>query len=133
MSENDRQELVEYPREVRDACPFCARRRAVEFTPSEFDHAVMQFEPLNPVTPGHMLFVPSDHVEHRNGDYYTDAHARRAMWAAHAYAIGRDEDFNLITSSGSAATQTVAHVHIHYVPRRAGDGMHLPWTGQVSS
>ena len=129
MSANNREELVEYPREVTDACPFCKRRRAVEFTPSEFDHAVMQFEPLNPVTPGHMLFVPSDHVEHRNGDYYTDARVRRAMGAAHTYATDRDEDFNLITSSGHAATQTVSHVHIHYGPRRSDDGLHRPWTG----
>jgi len=41
------------------------------------------------------------------------------------------EHFNLITSSGQYATQTVHHLHIHYVPRRPGDGLTLPWTGQA--
>ena len=37
-------------------------------------------------------------------------------------------DFNLITSAGSLATQTIGHLHVHIVPRRPGDGLHLPWT-----
>jgi histidine triad (HIT) family protein len=36
---------------------------------------------------------------------------------------------NIITSAGSDATQTVFHLHLHVVPRRAGDGLALPWTG----
>lgn len=47
-----------------------------------------------------------------------------------AYRIHAD-DFNLITSSGRWATQTVKHLHIHYVPRRKDDGLTLPWTGQA--
>lgn len=35
---------------------------------------------------------------------------------------------NIITSRGSAATQTVYHLHLHVVPRREGDGLGLPWT-----
>lgn len=37
----------------------------------------------------------------------------------------------VITSIGADATQTVFHTHIHVVPRRPGDGLTLPWTGQV--
>jgi hypothetical protein len=40
------------------------------------------------------------------------------------------ESFNLITSVGAAATQTVRHLHIHLIPRREGDALALPWTGQ---
>jgi diadenosine tetraphosphate (Ap4A) HIT family hydrolase len=39
---------------------------------------------------------------------------------------------NFITSAGRDATQTVFHLHIHIVPRHAGDGLALPWTGQVT-
>jgi histidine triad (HIT) family protein len=35
---------------------------------------------------------------------------------------------NLITSKGSAATQTVFHLHVHLVPRQVDDGLPLPWT-----
>ena len=34
----------------------------------------------------------------------------------------------LIVVCGAEATQTVPHLHIHIVPRRAGDRLTLPWT-----
>jgi histidine triad (HIT) family protein len=91
---------------------------------------VVSFIPLNPVTPGHRLFVPKVHA--------TDA-ADDAMRAASAFEDAADwgaeknEDFNIITSRGSFATQTVFHTHIHYVPRREGDGLFLPWTNQLKA
>lgn len=104
-------------------CPFCQRIEKQEF---EQDHGpVVRFEPLNPVTSGHMLFVPVDHIEHGGGGAATDVGT--AMRFAQHYGVRRGEDFNLIVSSGRAATQTIAHVHIHYVPRRTDDGLPLPW------
>lgn len=55
------------------------------------------------------------------------------MESAAAYGEAMGTDFNLITSAGAAATQTVAHLHVHYVPRRTGDGLGLPWTGTSGS
>jgi diadenosine tetraphosphate (Ap4A) HIT family hydrolase len=106
-------------------CPFCGRIQCGEYEHLYWDlHGdVVRFEPLNPVTPGHMLFVPVQHAEHPDWS----AVSRAMGWAAQ---YGCADDFNLITSSGAAATQTVPHIHIHYVPRREGDGLHLPWTGQ---
>lgn len=104
-------------------CPFCDRIQRGEY--DELFGAVARFEPLNPVTPGHMLFVPSLHVEHPNWGAVGNA-----MNHAELFASGQPWDFNLITSSGRAATQTISHVHVHYVPRREGDGLPLPWTGQ---
>ena len=43
------------------------------------------------------------------------------------------ESCNFITSAGLAATQTVMHLHVHVVPRRDGDGLALPWTGQEAT
>ncbi|WP_218026980.1 HIT family protein [Nocardia vaccinii] len=104
-------------------CPFCQRITLGQYVGRV--SGVAWFEPLNPVTPGHMLFVPVWHAEHPSAKA-----VRNVMFCAAHYAAGRGEDYNLITSSGSAATQTVPHVHAHYVPRREGDGLHLPWTGQ---
>jgi len=109
------------------ACPFCARIAAGEYDFSD-EHAVA-FEPLNPVTPGHLLVVPREHVP--DAGSHPLAASRTMYFAAQlAGPLGWAESYNLITSAGSPATQTVRHLHIHIVPREDRDGLHLPWTGQ---
>ncbi|RRQ26284.1 HIT domain-containing protein [Rhodococcus sp. Eu-32] len=110
-------------------CPFCKRIDAYDYEES-YNQFVVRFEPLNPVTPGHMLFVPTEHCEHRTS--LGTEEIRAAVSYAHSYARHRDDDFNIITSSGSSATQTIPHIHVHYVPRRPDDGLALPWTPKVS-
>jgi histidine triad (HIT) family protein len=88
---------------------------------------VISFAPLNPVTPGHMLFVPDIHLETaRDNPMVTGL----TFETASRYACQQDEDFNLIVNAGAHAEQTVYHLHVHYVPRRPGDGLDLPWTKQ---
>jgi histidine triad (HIT) family protein len=84
--------------------------------------------PLNPVTEGHALVIPKQHAEYI---WELDEDVLRYTIndvAGAAYLLA--EDCNVIQSNGEAATQTVKHVHFHLVPRREGDGLHLPWTGQ---
>ncbi|MFI9206280.1 HIT family protein [Streptomyces sp. NPDC053048] len=83
--------------------------------------------PLGPVTPGHVLVIPRQHV--------SDATVSPVVTAAtmlRAAELARDigGDLNIITSKGASATQTVYHLHIHLVPRRADDRLPLPWTPQ---
>jgi histidine triad (HIT) family protein len=108
-------------------CPFCDRIAAGDYDHSDPNAVV--FEPLNPVTPGHRLIVPRQHVESAAVNAMVTA---QTMIFASELAAALGEDCNLITSIGPAATQTVRHLHIHLVPRREGDGLHLPWTGQES-
>jgi histidine triad (HIT) family protein len=87
------------------------------------------FEPLNPVTPGHLLVIPVRHVM----DAAEDPDLTGRVFAAAARIAresGGDPSCNLITSVGGAATQSVYHLHAHVVPRRHGDGLRLPWTQQ---
>jgi histidine triad (HIT) family protein len=88
-------------------------------------HSVV-FEPLGPVTPGHLLVVPKRHVDNavENPNLTADV-----MLAA-AVLAGKFPAANIITSIGAAASQSIFHLHIHVVPRRPGDGLVLPWTGQ---
>lgn len=105
-------------------CPFCKRVAAGDFAVEWA--TVVGFEPLNPVTPGHFLIVPKAHVRNAAHDPEMAAAVMRD-----AALYGRQfNSFNLITSVGPAATQTVAHLHLHVVPRREGDGLPLPWTPQ---
>lgn len=112
-----------------DDCPFCA---IVAGTAPAADLAVLggdvfSFRPLRPVTPGHLLFVPRAHVRDAAADPRVAGHVFAAASATRARQGGAA---NLITSIGEEATQSVFHLHVHLVPRVAGDGLHLPWTGQ---
>ncbi len=78
--------------------------------------------PLNPVTPGHLLVIPDEHVCDATVAPYVTAKAFGYAAEIAPYPC------NLITSAGSVATQTVMHLHIHIVPRSEDDGLMLPWS-----
>ncbi|MFJ1796523.1 HIT family protein [Kitasatospora griseola] len=85
--------------------------------------------PLNPVADGHLLVLPTCHVPDAAFDpAVTAVTMRRAAELAQGAGPA-----NLITSIGAEATQTVRHLHIHLVPRRTYDGLHLPWTGSSAT
>lgn len=109
-------------------CAFCQRWATYFYSgepcPDRNNDAVAVFEPLNPVVPGHLLVVPFRHVHDALADPEVTAYTM-----AYAAEVATP-DCNLITSVGPAATQTVPHLHVHIVPRREGDGLMLPWTGQ---
>lgn len=110
---------------TKDDCVFCKRIGLSEF---DFEDAyAVSFEPLNPVVHGHRLFVPKMHL----ADAATHPEITgKVMEFAAKYASTSRADFNLITSAGQSATQSVFHLHIHYVPRQYGDNLFLPWTNQ---
>ena len=112
-------------------CPFCKRISKAEYEGVYYgEEGVVFFEPLNPAVPGHRLVVPREHVTDAADDPKITA---EVFGAAAAYGQQKRffyPDFNLITSAGGAATQSVFHLHVHYVPRKKGDGLSLPWTNQ---
>lgn len=110
-------------------CPFCKpnwHKLDIVTKPADDDYAIIR--PLNPVTDGHVLVIPSQHTESAAQDFTSSA---TLMYAAAAYVSYNGLQANIITSIGPDATQTVMHTHLHVVPRRPGDGLHLPWTDQV--
>lgn len=114
-----------------DDCPFCLIVAGTAPAKIVFEWIeALAIEPLNPVTPGHVLVIPTRHVATFKDDPWVTG--RTAMWAAE-YAWSKPGDFNMITSAGIAATQTVRHLHFHIVPRHQGDGLALPWTGQAKA
>jgi diadenosine tetraphosphate (Ap4A) HIT family hydrolase len=103
-------------------CPFC------NLEPSKIEQnndLALIFSDGYPVTPGHKLVIPRRHVT----DYIRLHRAELiaindlALEACHRL---KAEDatisgFNIGTNVGVAAGQTVAHCHIHVIPRRDGD------------
>lgn len=121
--------LPSHPISVQDTsdCPFCRIIRGVAPADVVRDTGdCLVFHPLNPVALGHVLVVPKMHVQDAlqlpvvTGLAFTRAAEYAAWQGAHGY--------NLITSAGEEATQTVFHLHVHVVPRRPFDGLRLPWS-----
>jgi histidine triad (HIT) family protein len=113
---------------VNAPCVFC--EIIAGHSPADMVYAwldAVAFRPRNPVTPGHVLVVPRVHVEDAALDPVITG---VAFTRAAAYAQYPGRSYNLITSVGRNATQSVFHLHVHVVPRRAGDGLPLPWTPQ---
>ncbi len=111
-------------------CPFCARVAAGDIDLSW--PGCVAFEPRSPLVPGHLLVLPRRHV----ADAAVDPQLTAVVMRCAAEVVQRrrrldaDLDHNLITSIGSAATQSVPHLHVHVVPRWHGDGLRLPWTAR---
>ena len=108
-------------------CVFCAivaRRSPASFV-HEGDEAVA-FMDIGGVNEGHTLVVPRRHAT-LLGELDTESAA--AVWSLGlrvAAAVRRSglrcEGVNLLLSDGEAAGQEVFHVHLHVMPRWAGDG-----------
>lgn len=111
-------------------CPFCAIAAGHTSTPILWadTNAIVIRPRTGGCTPGHVLVIPRTHATSWLDSWQI---AAETMHAAYHYARAQEiGDCNLITSRGPAATQTVHHLHLHIVPRRPGDGLALPWTGQ---
>ncbi|MBI1735743.1 MAG: HIT family protein [Candidatus Rokubacteria bacterium] len=101
-------------------CPFCERPAALV---AENAFAIA-FPDAFPLTRGHTLVVPRRHV----GDIAElSEQERTALWelvepVRQALGLAYQPDgFNLGMNVGAAAGQTVAHVHLHVIPRYRGD------------
>lgn len=107
------------------ACVFCGIVAGSE--PARIRHVwddVIAIDPLRPITNGHLLVLPRVHVPDATTDPEVSAGTMRA---AAEIAV---PPCHFITSAGSAASQTVFHLHLHIVPRRDCDGLDLRWTKQ---
>jgi histidine triad (HIT) family protein len=93
---------------------------------------VLAFRDINPQAPTHVLVIPQDH--HATvGDLAAADPGLLAEVVATAHAVAADEGlvsegssepgYRLVTNSGSAAGQSVHHVHVHLL---GGRGMGWP-------
>lgn len=120
-----------------DECVFCeivagrSPARVVSETAT-----TLAFFPTAPAVVGHTLLIPKRHVE----DLWTldavtgSGLADEILPLARAIRSALEPDgFNLINSTGEAATQTVRHIHIHLVPRWFDDSFGPLWPEKFES
>lgn len=110
--------------EPAGSCPFCeiVAGRAPAQIVEEWPEA-LALVPLNPVVRGHVLVIPRTHVR----DFVDDPVVSAATMRCAAELVAGMGSYNLITSKGHPATQSVFHLHLHLVPRAVDDGLALPW------
>lgn len=104
-----------------DNCPFC--EPDADRIWLENDVGIALWDAF-PVTQGHTLVVPRQHVA---SIYDLPADDQAALWALVGEARQRLQDdlhpdgFNIGLNDGLAAGQTILHAHIHIIPRHKGD------------
>jgi len=111
-------------------CLFCRLvRRRGEVSIVHEDERVVVLMDIQPVVRGHMLVVPRTHaadlaeLDAEDGAALFRVGQRAA--AALRGSILRCEGVNLFLADGEAAGQDVFPVHLHVIPRHAGDGFGL--------
>ena len=90
------------------------------------DDLCWAFMDIQPVNPGHVLVIPTSHAASlAELDEASGAHmfnvAQRVAQALRDSGL-ECEGVNLFLADGAAAGQDVFHVHLHVLPRYAGDG-----------
>lgn len=93
------------------------------------DDVCIAFMDIQPITTGHVLVIPREHA--------TNLSELSAETGGHIFRVAQQvaaalrespihcEGANLFLADGAAAGQDVFHVHLHVIPRYAGDGFRL--------
>lgn len=94
------------------------------------DELTLAFMDLGQVNPGHVLVATKRHAA--NIFEITDAESAAVMQTARKVALAAKLAFEpagltLLQANGAEGGQTVAHFHLHVVPRHAGDGLTFTW------
>jgi diadenosine tetraphosphate (Ap4A) HIT family hydrolase len=103
------------------ACPFCELAPAEVWAQGRFARA---FFDRYPIADGHTLVVPTRHV---GSIFALPAEERAVLWELVAEVRTRleqthhTEAFTIGINDGQHAGQTVAHAHVHVIPRQKGD------------
>jgi histidine triad (HIT) family protein len=94
------------------------------------DANTIAFMDINPVNPGHALAVAKGHwptVDVIPPEVLADVAKTAQKVAKAAFEVLKPNGVNLLQANGPGAGQSVPHLHIHIMPRVAGDDVSLNW------
>ena len=100
-------------------CPFCDTHDSLLVNPL----AYVRLDKY-PVTRGHLLIIP---LRHEKNFFAATPEELEAIWELVAQATElldrqyHPDGYNLGVNVGEAAGQTIAHAHLHLIPRYRGD------------
>lgn len=86
---------------------------------------------INPLSRGHCLVITKVHaatlVESKSDDLAAAIATARRVARAIKAAL-KPDGLNMLQANGAAAFQSVAHFHLHLIPRFTNDGKGFDWT-----
>ena len=107
-----------------DQCPFCQRIEEGHVAASTL--LAVAFPDAYPISQGHMLVVPRRHEP----EFFNLSPDEQGQMLALASELHRRlvvelglDGVNLGINCGEVAGQTIAHAHLHFIPRYRGDAV----------
>ena len=94
------------------------------------DAATLAFMDIHPANEGHCLVIPQAHlatVFEMPPEAFSAVGATVAKVARAVNEALLPGGMSLVQANGALAGQTVAHVHVHVLPRREGDNLRMNW------
>ena len=112
-------------------CVFCMIRDGKIPSAKVYDdERTIAFMDINPLTHGHCLVVTKAHAATLYDVEVEDLKAAVATVKKVAGALRKalsPDGLNVLQANGAAAFQSVAHFHLHLIPRWTGDGKGFDW------
>jgi len=112
-------------------CVFCKIRDGEIPSLKVFeDDRTLAFMDVNPLNSGHCLVITRAHAPTIYEANVQDLQAAMATAQRVALAIRdglKPDGLNLVQANGAAAFQSVAHFHLHLIPRWNNDGKGFDW------
>ncbi len=107
---------------VKKPCVFC--EIVAGKAPAKVEHEwpdALAIHNTRPKVPGHLLVIPKRHIQDANEDPEV-----AAMIMRRAASIAAPPS-HIHTNIGSAAAQTVFHLHYHIIPRTPNEAVPISW------
>jgi len=99
------------------------------------DSETLAFLDINPAAPGHILVIPKRHAKDifEIEEQSLKAVAATVKRMADRLRSALGADVSVLQNNGRAAGQAIDHLHVHVIPRHAGDRLPLAHMGPPAS
>ncbi|HLC31924.1 MAG TPA: HIT family protein [Candidatus Nanoarchaeia archaeon] len=104
-------------------CVFCSLVGQRELFTGESEH-FFSVRDIHPKSEGHTVVILKEHCAHF-GELDFDLGNEFLEFVQDCVQKLGCESYNLVVNTGSESGQVISHFHLHIIPRRKADGVHL--------
>lgn len=116
---------------VDGTCIFCEIAAGrIPSTKIYEDQEVLAFLDIRPISDGHTLVIPKEHVnrlDESDPDILVKVTCCLRRVAGAVQQALKSDGYNVLCNNGRAAGQLVDHLHFHIIPRNTNDGIFKQW------